>query len=236
MLDEMEISLLELLQGIRKRISLIILLTVLFTGTSFGISHMMPKEYQSYSTMLLGLPEVYGKSGQDNVGISAADISLNRNLVGTYREFIKSRVVSEEVIANLGLDMSYESFRDKLEVSSLKDTEMITIKVTDTIPLRAKDIANETADIFKIKVADAFKIDNVQIVDYAVIPTSPIKPNIKLNTAIGGLLGLMIGIFIALFLMSLDTSIKTAQDIENHIGLPVLGTIPLEKSTKRGRK
>lgn len=225
MQNEMELSLLELWVAIKKRIPLILAITIVLSAASFGVSTILPKQYQASTTMLLGLPESYGRSNVES-GIRVDDIVLNQKLVGTYREYIKSRTVSEEVIDNLGLEMSYVTFASKLDVGNLKDTEMITIKVTDTIPLRAKDIANETADIFRVKIAEALKIDNIQVVDYAIEPTSPIAPRVKLNTAIGGVLGLMLGVFIAILIELLDTTIKTPEEVENYLGLSVFGIIP----------
>lgn len=235
MQNEMELSLLDLWLAIKKRISLILAMVIFFTGASFGISKILPKEYQSYTTMLLGLPEGYVTSSRDS-GIRVDDIVLNQKLVGTYREYIKSRTVCEEVIKNLGLEMSYDTFKGKLDVGSLKDTEMITIKVTDTIPLRAKDIANETADIFRIKIAEALRIDNVQIVDYAIVSQRPIRPRVNLNTAIGGVLGLMLGTFLAILIELLDTTVKSVKDVEDSTNLSVFGVIPLEKKWKDQRK
>ena len=66
-------------------------------------------------------------------------------------------------------------------------------------------------------------------------PTAPIKPNKVMNIAIAGVLGVMIGLFVIFLLEYLDNKIKTPQDIEKHLGLPLLGVIPDEFSKKGGR-
>jgi capsular polysaccharide biosynthesis protein len=70
-------------------------------------------------------------------------------------------------------------------------------------------------------------VDNVKVLSNASVPMSPIKPNILLNTAIATVLGLMIGVAIAFLKVVLDRRIKTEQDVENILELPVLGSIPV---------
>ncbi|NMA23679.1 MAG: lipopolysaccharide chain length-determining protein [Spirochaetales bacterium] len=232
--DEIEIDLFSLWKAIRKNLVLILLLAVVLAGVGFGVSKLLPKKYSTFTTMLLGRPEEYTSVSQD--GIRIDDVNLNQKLIGTYGEFIKSRNVTMEVIENLGLDMTYEQMKSKVNVNRLKDTEMISIEVTDTIPLRAKDIANEMADIFRVKIAEALKINNIQIVDYAIVPNNPVSPKLRRNTALGGMLGLFLGVSIVVLKAILDTSIKTADDITEYLGLPVLGMIPRDETVGRRKK
>lgn len=103
-----EISLLELLEALKRRFALIIILTILGGAIAFGVSSILPKQYETFTTMLLGRPEGY-ETNQNNIQVN--DILVNQKLVGTYGELIKSRSVSERVIDELGLDMTYETFR-----------------------------------------------------------------------------------------------------------------------------
>ncbi|MBL9133573.1 MAG: polysaccharide biosynthesis tyrosine autokinase [Verrucomicrobiaceae bacterium] len=54
----------------------------------------------------------------------------------------------------------------------------------------------------------------------------PAKPNIPLNLALGGILGLMFGVGLAFFLEYLDTSVKSLDDVEKFLGVPVLAVVP----------
>ena len=222
-MDEREISLSELFEMLRKRLLLIVLLTVLGAGAAFGISSILPKQYETFTTLLVGRPEGYQAEKDLNVN----DILFNQKLVGTYAELIKSRTVSEKVNENLGLKMDFETFKEKVNVNLVNDTEVIRIVVRDTNALRAKDIANETASIFSDTVVEAMKIDNIQVVDYAVETEKPVAPRILLNTALGAMIGLILGVVIALLKELLDKTVKTTEDIEEKIGLPVIGSIPV---------
>jgi len=70
---------------------------------------------------------------------------------------------------------------------------------------------------------------DVQVIDPAEIPETPIRPRKMMNTAVAGLLALFAGCSLAILMEYMDTSIKTAQDVEQYLGLPVLGMIPSAK-------
>lgn len=218
-----EISLQELFFILRKRLWLIILLLVVSVVLSGLVSiYVLEPEYETFTTLMVGRPKDY----QVDSKIEYNDLLLNQKLVHTYGVLVKSRDVSDKVIENLGLDLTFNQFSNKVSVNLVKDTEVIKIQVTDTDPKLATDIANETASVFMDSVVKFMKVENVQIIDKAQVPNTPISPKPKLNMAIAGVLGLMIGVFIAFLLEYLDKTIKTPEDVENHLKLSVIGAIP----------
>lgn len=225
-----EISLKELLLILRKRIRLIAILTILSVVTSGIVSFfILDKEYQTFTTLMVGKPRDYRSY---NNQLDYNDILLNQKLVSTYGELVKTRAVADEVIRNLNLDISYEAFREKVNVNLVQDTEIIRLEVVDTNPALAAEIANETAQVFMESVKDIMKVENIQVIDEARVPDKPIKPRPMLNMAIAGVLGLMIGVFITFLLEFLDNTIKTPDDVERHLELPVIGTIPMVEENK----
>lgn len=72
--------------------------------------------------------------------------------------------------------------------------------------------------------------DNIRIIDQAEVPKSPVKPNIKLNLILALLIGLFGGIALAFFIDYLDDKIKSIEDIQHYIKLPLLGLIPFYSS------
>lgn len=221
-----EISLLELFHILRKWLALIIILTILGVSVSGIVSYfVLEPEYQTFTTLMVGKPKDYLAENK----IEYNDLILNQKLVSTYGEIVKSRLVTDKVIENLGLDMSYDGFRNKVSVNLVKDTEIIKIQVVDKSPMLAARIANETAEVFMDGVKTIMKVENVQVIDIAQVPLKPIKPRPILNMAIAGILGLMAGVFIGFLIEFLDNSIKTPEDVEMYLELPVIGAIPMIK-------
>lgn len=221
-----EITLQELFFILRKRLGLILLITAITVSCVAGATFfLMEPEFESTTTLLLGKPQEYQAGTQ---GIEYSDIQLNQKLISTYAEIAKSHKVMDRVKLNLNLDDSYGQLSSYVNVSMLRDTEIIKVSVVHTNPVIASTLANETANVFMATVTELMKIDNVQVVDEAKTPENPIKPNVKMNLAISLVLGLMIGIFIAFVLEAFDNSVKTPADVEK-LGLKVIGMIPIDK-------
>ena len=220
-----EISLQELFFILRKRLALIIALFIVAIVVAGVVSYYILKpEYQTFTTLMVGKPKDY----QSENKIEYNDLIINQRLVSTYGELIKSRVVTDQVIENLALDLSYNTFRNKVSVNLVKDTEIIKIQVTDNNPILAATIANEIATVFIDSVKDIMKVENVQVIDIAQVPNAPTKPRPMLNMAIAGVLGIMSGIFLTFLLEFLDNTIKSPEDVERAIQLPVVGAIPID--------
>ena len=220
---EFEIDLREYLYIIRKRIGLILLITIISAITSGVVSlYVLDPIYQASTTVMVGKPSNSLEGSQ----LQLQDINLNQRLAKTYSTIVQSRRVSEEVIKILGLPLTADQLRSKSSVSLVRDTEFITINATDTDPTHAALIANTVADTFMIHVKELMRTDNVQVLDKAIAPKNPIKPRANLNIAIATVLGFMVSIFLVFLLEYLDNTIKTPIDVEKHLGLNVIGTIP----------
>lgn len=218
-----EISLREIYYIVKKRIGLIIALLIFAVLASGLISYYVLDEvYEASTTLMVGKPKDY----LENNKIEYNELLINQRLVSTYGELIKTRKVADRVVNNIDLPYSSSVLREKIRVSLIKDTEIISIAVTDENPELAAKIANETAQVFMESVKDIMRVENVQIIDVAQAPTSPIQPKPIMNIAIAAVLGLMLGVFITFLIEFLDTTIKTPEDIEKHLGLAVIGSIP----------
>jgi len=221
-IQEDAIDLLELLHIIRKRLWVIVLITVMAVAVSGVLSFFfLDKIYETSTTLMVS------KAQNENVNVlQYNDVLLNQKLVKTYSEIAKSDRVLDKVIDKLELEATAEDLRKKVAVNSVQDTEIIRISVEDPDPQYATDLANAIAVVFMGEVADIMKMDNVQLIDPAKVPDEPVKPRPVLNMAIAGLLGLMVSLGVIFLIEYLDNTVKTPQDIENRIGLPVLGSIP----------
>lgn len=152
---------------------------------------------------------------------------LNRNLTKTYAEVAKSRTVAAATLRKLGLAEDVDRFLKRVTVTTVRDTEILRIAVEDTDPARAALTANTLAQEFMAELPKFITLDNVRVVDPAQPPTQPDRPKPLLNTALALVLGLMAATGAAFLLEALDVTLRTPEDVERHLALPVLGGIPV---------
>ena len=222
---EETIDLREYFAIIKKRFWIIALLAIISALISGVISFfMLNPVYEAKSTLIVNAD----KQAETQI-VTGDQITVTQKLAVTYGEIIKSRAVLEEVIKNLKLNDEYEDLVKSVTVSPVQDTQIISISVQDTNPQKARDIANEIPKVFKKEAKRITKANDIQVIDKAILPQSPIKPNKMMNITIAAALGAMIGLFVVFLIEYLDNKLKTPQDIEKHLGLSVLGVVPNEK-------
>ena len=221
----------------------IILIVLIFAviGVIYTLGFVTPV-YTSSTTLVLAGAESEEQTASTSNSITTTDITINSKLVSTYSVLVRSKDVLGQVISNLGIDISWEQLRNNVTVSSVEDTEVIEISVTNGNPQYAADIANEIAKVFSDKVAEIYNINNVHIVDEAETPAGPSNINHTRDVIIFAFIGVVVAVIYVLIANMLDTTIKTADDIERQFKLPVLASIPIygadmqKKKKKGGRK
>ena len=165
--------------------------------------------------------------------ITQNDVVLNKNLVSTYREIIKSRRILSQVIENLKLDMTLEELNKKVKVTSASDTELIIISVSTENANLSKEVANQIANIFKDEIVDIYNIENITIVDKAIIATKPYNINVLKQYVVGVAVGIFLSSSLIVLMFYFDDTIKAAEEIETKLGLNVLSQVPKYRSNKK---
>ena len=210
---------------VKKRFWIVALITIIAVVVSGVISFfMLNPVYEAKSTLIVNTDK-----NEETQMITGDQFNVTQKLAVTYGEIIKSRSVLDDVIKNLKLDDEYGDLVKTVTVSPVKDTQIISISVQDTNKEKARDIANEIPKVFKKEAKRITKANDIQVIDKAILPQNPIKPNKMMNMAIAAVLGAMIGLFVVFLIEYLDNKLKTPQDIEKHLGLSVLGVVPNEK-------
>ncbi|RDY27454.1 capsular biosynthesis protein [Romboutsia weinsteinii] len=223
---EETIDLREYFYIIKKRAWIIALITVVAMVVSGIISFfVLSPVYEASTTLIVSRDE---SATETNTALTGDQINVAQKLALTYGEIIKSRSVLDEVAKSLKLDMTYEELSEVISVSSVKDTQIIKVSVQDTNAKKASDIANAVPKAFTSEVKRIMKANGVEVIDKAVTPEGAIKPNKVMNVAIAAVLGIMIGMFVVFVLEYMDTKMKTPKDIEKHLGIPLLGVVPMD--------
>jgi capsular polysaccharide biosynthesis protein len=219
---EETISLRELFYTLRKRIWLIISITVIATLLSGIYSFYLATPIYSSSTQLL-----VNQEKNDQPMYNIGEIQTNLQLINTYNVIIKSPAILDLVAKDLDLGQTSDELNSMITVGSEKDSQVLNITVQNPDPAMATDIANTTAKVFQDEIVKIMNVDNVSILAKAKTKEnqSPIKPQPVLNIAIALVVGLMLGVGLSFLLEYLDNTIKNEMDVEKILGLPVLGAI-----------
>ena len=217
-----EIDLRELFDYFKSKISWIIIIVALAIGIGNLYTMLTRVPMYKSSTSLVLVSE----GGGDNYSYTSSEQQLNKNLVGTYSEIIKSKKVLKEVINNLNLDYTTSYLQGVINVSSVTNTEVIIITVNDPSAKVAVNIANETANVFVEEVQNYYKLNNVSVLDKAEVAKSPYNVNYIKDNAIYTLVGLVLSCGLIFVFFYFDTTIKTSEEIEKKLGLNVIGIIP----------
>ena len=233
-----EIDLKQLLKMFWNKKGVIILITIICMLAGFIAKiYFVKPEYTASTTLILFV----ANNGSNNTDTAiTTDITLNSKLAPTYGELIKSKNFIRTVIANLSININEEELIRNIDVSAVKETELIKITVTNRDPILASEIANEIANVFMDKIKDFYKIENVQVVDKAELESEPEPSNInyKKDLEIFAGMGLIIAIGYVFVKCMFDTTIKSIEDVETVTKLPILSAIPIcfeEDETRNGK-
>jgi capsular polysaccharide biosynthesis protein len=219
---EETISLKELLETLKKRLLLIVSITLIAAIISGVVSYYFLTPIYQASTQIL----VNQKEDKQSL-YNSNQVQTNLQLINTYNVIITSPAILDIVSEKLDLDMTAAELKGKITVGSENDSQVVNLSVQDPDATVAAQIANKTAEVFQKEIKDIMSVDNVSILakaDVAENP-SPIKPRPLLNVAIAIVVGLMAGVGLAFLLEYFNNTIKNEQDIEKILGLPILGVI-----------
>ena len=211
------IDLSELFRAILKHIKLIIVLCILFgVGGFFGTKLLIAPTYTA-STSIYLTPQI-SESG-------SLDYMANSKLVTNAVNLLTQNNIMSEVAKDVGLD-SASSVKKFVSVTNESNTEIITISATTTDPKLSKDIANDTVSTFIRTMQKNLNVRNIEVVDKAKLSYVPSGPNVKKNTMMAGGVGLLVGVGYAILKFLLDNRLRTKDEAEKYLGIPVFCEIP----------
>ena len=222
-----EINIEELLEYFKSKFGLWLVITtgICILCVIYAILIQKPM-YSSNTTVILG-----GSSET----ITQNDITINKNLVNTYAEIVKSRRVLEQVIDELSLDLSYGELSSSITVEPVTNTEIIKIIVNSDDSVEAMNIANSTANHFSKEVKELYNMNNVNILDSAIEASKQYNINILKQLCIYLMLGSVTAFGVIFMIFYFDRTIKSVEQVEQKIKLPIFGSVQ-EFNSKRGRK
>lgn len=223
----------EYIKLIKNKAWIIILTTVVFMASAGLItSCFITPVYEANTTMIVDI----NQSPEEISTVTGEQLTSSQKLTVIYGEIIKSRAVLSGVAKALNLDISGNEIRDKVTITQIKDTQMMNISVLDKDPKQAKDIANTIPVIFKEEAKRIVKANDVKVIDKALEPITPIKPNSPIVISMSGIIGFITGIGIILGMEYISSKVRSPKDIQYNLNLHVLGVIPYRGKSKSNKK
>ncbi len=218
---EEEISLVELGQVLLKRWKLLLFLPLIAAVLTYGISlYTFTPEYVSSSSIIV-MPFT---EETERGGVIRHDIESTRQVVESCRELTLSHDSLNRVIMDLNLPFEADNLHKRIEITVTSD--VTSVNTTDSNPTRAYEINNHITGVLMGFITDTARLENVQLLNPAQLPEEPVNQNFLLNVAVAAVLALMISTALAFLFEHLDNTIKSADDVQKHIGVQVLGVIP----------
>ena len=214
-----EIDVLSLLRTIWRKKFLILLTAILTTGLAFAYSAFLATPQYDSTTRLY----VVTQSSDNGAGITNQDLQAGSFLVKDYKEIILSQDVLKNVTTTLGIT---DDIKEKITVNIPVDTRILSITVRDSDPNQAATIANTLRDEAAKKIIEMTKVSDVTTLEAALPAENPSTPQTKRNLVLGFIVGAFLATALVLFLEVLDDRVKRPQDIEEGLGMTLLGLVP----------
>jgi capsular polysaccharide biosynthesis protein len=209
-----EIDLKEIFKILKRRIGIIILTTIVIT--------ILGVLYNKYTTTYL-----YQSSTRVLIAATAEEMK-------TLVVMMEDPVIMEKVISETGLRTSPEGLASQISVNIIGNSQVVLLSAVDRNPQMAALIANKTAKIFQKEIEKILNFKHVKLLKEAKENPNPINDNDIRFLTISIFIGLGFGIGLVFFINSLDETVKNDEEIEDLIGLPVIGNI--SKITKKSLK
>ena len=213
-------TLLELLTLLRKHLKLVIMLPIVCM-VAMGLASvlMMNDTYTATTDMYV----LASSEGSNSSSALSSDLSASQMLTNDVATLLQSDRVMSDAADQLGLPnlRGYD-----ITVTSESTTRVITLQVTSSDAQGSANVANALADCVSNVAQEVMNVESVNVIDEAPTPDAPSGPNRMLYVAVAAMAGLFAAVAIVVLMDVIDTRVRSAEDVEELLELPVIGRIP----------
>lgn len=213
-------TLLELLTLLRKHLKLVIMLPIVCM-VAMGLASvlMMSDTYTATTDMYV----LASSEGSNSSSALSSDLSASQMLTNDVATLLQSDRVMSDAAEQLGLPnlRGYD-----ITVTSESTTRVITLQVTSSDAQGSANVANALADCVSNVAQEVMNVESVNVIDEAPTPEAPSGPNRMLYVAVAAMAGLFAAVAIVVLMDVIDTRVRSAEDVEELLELPVIGRIP----------
>ncbi|MDD5794509.1 YveK family protein [Clostridium sp. HCP1S3_B4] len=228
-MNEESIKIQDIVDALKKKWQLIVSITLASTILVTIVSFFLIKpKYEANTKLFIGKES----SASTDQNYNSNDVQMYQKLLKTYSVTIATSDLVERAFEDAGIDVDANKALAGLTVTPQTDTQILEISYTSENKEECKDVVQAITDEFIKTSPELITNANVKVIEEVKLPTAPVSPNKKLNIAVGFLLGLAVGVGIALLLAIMDSTFKDKEQLEQVMGLPVLGVIPDTEKVK----
>jgi len=215
---ENSLDLSKFMKSIKKKWKLLLILPIIFMLIALLMTmFLMKPKYESNTQVLVNQKEKKSE-------LMAQEVQSNIQLVNTYSEIVKSPRILDEV-AKKNKKYSASEIKSMLTVTTQAESQILNVNVESGSKKDAEKVANDIAKVFSDEMPDIMNVDNVTILSKANGTASKVSPSLIINLTIGLILGLILALIIIILKEIFDKRIRTEEDIERELNIPVLGSI-----------
>ncbi|HDF1341732.1 TPA: Wzz/FepE/Etk N-terminal domain-containing protein [Staphylococcus aureus] len=212
-------DLVKLLNILKKNIKLLLILPAICLVVSAALTFfVMPDQYTASTQILVNMK----KSSSD---LAFQNVQSSLQSVNTYTEIIKSPRILDKVSREFDGQYSTAELNSFLKVTNQTNSQIITVSVTTGNKSESDKIVNRISKVFAHDMPKIMSVDNVTILSSAHDNAVKVSPIVSVNLVISIIVGIVLAILIIFLKELLDKRIKTEEDVESQLGLPILGSI-----------
>lgn len=209
-------------ETIKKNWKLLVLLPIVFLLISLVYTFFIASPKYEASTQVLVNEKEKDKD------MMAQQVQSNIQLVNTYSEILKSPRILDEV-AKDHKEYSTSQLNKMVSVNTEAESQILNLSVRANSEEKSEKITNDVAKVFKKQIPDIMNVDNVTVLSSADGTASKVSPKTLVNIVGSLLLGLIVAAIIIALKEIFDKRIRTEEDVEKELEIPVLGSIPMIK-------
>jgi polysaccharide biosynthesis transport protein len=198
----------------------------IFTVADSALIQKLKQEASELETQKAKLSRTYKEKHPEILKVDAQleqvgakiDAEIKTMLRAVQTEFRVARAREETLLGNVN--------RLRAEAQELNEKEIQYLNLQRDSDSNQQLYEAVLKRLKETGVTGGLESNNVSVIEDAAVPRTPVRPRKTVNLAISVLVGLVVGIGVALMIEYFDTTVKTPDDVERYLGLPVIGIVP----------
>lgn len=227
--ENLEIDLQDIFMYLLYRCWVIILAAAVCASVAFGYTTTMIEPTYQADAMLY----VNASMSMGDVTISASDVGSGSDLIETYTVILNTRTTLQAISDEIDNAYSRTQLSGMISAAAVGSTDVLQVKVISTDPEMAEKIASAVTVVLPEQIATIIDGTSVRIVDTAIVPSSPVAPDVTHNTCVGAAIGAFISVALLVLRRLLETKITSVDYLKDkYADIPLLAVIPVIEMKK----